>query len=125
MTMEIQDRSKLTKEEAVYLSDRGELTAAEEATYGIKSVEGGGPKLGEGPSAEDLLGRNTGDVGTATIGQPGVGPEMSDAVAAYMDWSGGDLRDEAEKRGLSKSGTKQDISERLAADDASDASEDE
>jgi hypothetical protein len=74
----IVDKSKpLSQEDAQYLSDRGELSEAEQAKYGIKPNP-----LGGTPSSEAV---NTGDVGSSdgnTLVGPSTAPSPEEVAAA-------------------------------------------
>lgn len=118
------DRTKaLSKEDAQYLSDRGLLSAEEEAEHGIKPIPNGGANV---PLDEV---ENTGDVNTSD-GAPLVGGSPAPEASASTD--GDDLtaesskdllQSEAEARGLSKSGTKQEIFDRIVEHDSAQTAE--
>lgn len=51
MSKVLEDLDNLSPEDAIYASDRGLLSAEQEAAYGITPVDGGGAKGAEGASA--------------------------------------------------------------------------
>ena len=115
------DRSKpLSYEDARYLSDRGLLSAEEEAAAGVKPVPNGGTNI---PLDEV---ENTGDVNT-TDGVPIVGGSPAPEAPASTDLTAEspkeELQAEAEARGLSKSGNRQEIFDRIVEHDEAKASE--
>ena len=94
------DRSKpLSAEDALYLSQRGLLTATEEAEFGI---------------VPEQVQINSGS-GAPSVAPAEPSPDTADVP--YVERSKGDLKAEALSRGLSGSGTIAVLADRLAADD--------
>lgn len=115
------DRDNLSKEDALYLSQRGLLSAEEEKKFGIKPVANGGPEPG--------LGDNSGDIGTVEDaallggGQPPTAEDNEPTDLESMDKD--QLKAEAEKRDLPKSGSKGDLIDRIREYDSAEDEEPE
>lgn len=107
------DLGALSQEDLMYLRDRGRLTPEQEAEY-LKDAPTGPP---EAPSLDDTP--YTGDENTvpSTVtddGSPTLGPDD------YEDASNDRLKEELRRRGLSTSGNKSELIERLQDNDAGD-----
>jgi len=104
------DLSALSKEDLEYLRVRGRLTPEQEEEYFGEEE----PKAPEAPSLDDTP--YTGDENTLPSvqtddGEPTLSPED------YEDSSNERLREELRRRGLSTSGNKAELIERLEAND--------
>lgn len=107
------DLDSLSKEDLLYLQERGQLTAEQEAKYGLdKSTATSTPTGFTEPDIGDV-----GTVGDEYIVGGSPPPEPSAEGKPYEDWSKAELAEEAENRGLAKSGTKEELVARLQEDD--------
>lgn len=108
------DLSALSQEELIYLRDRGQLTPEQEREY-LSDAPSGPP---EAPSLDETP--YVGDENTA----PAVRTDTGVATLAaedYEDASNERLREELRRRGLSTSGNKQELIDRLEANDEEQA----
>lgn len=136
MARQIDLENTLSDEEVQYLVDRNrwdDLAYNAEATGGEPVVRGTNPispqadsaRLGDQTVTEVPNGSNP---APASLGQRQKREGNTERVEEtedrpYEDWSKDKLKDQANKRGLNASGNKQDLSDRLRANDEEVASE--
>lgn len=129
MSKTIEKSGRLSKEEAQYLSERGMLSAQEEAKYGIKS----NPLGGTPPEATEFVG-DVGSLDSSAPQGPTGAPDPKEVAAAassgatntYEEMSGKDLLAEVKSRNSTREGddkikpesrSKEDLIAALEADD--------
>lgn len=116
MSRKVDTSKKLSHEDALYLSQRGRLTAEQEEEHGIKPNPLGGTPADAGAPTGDVGG--TADTGAAGTGAPS--PEdiaNAGAASRYDEMERADLLAELERRGLPKKGKVDDLRQRLVEDD--------